>query len=607
MYQEKILKKKLGLSLIASTLAALAHGAVIDVKSGDVAALTNALAQYKTSAHTIQLEEGDYDLSGIQMEEEGSAYGKSHLVVSGVKIVGMGASREKVRLIGDGTCRVYRMIADTYASLRNLTITNGYAKSISGAQYSGNGGGIYGYPTVTNCLIIGCKADGNGGGACHYTYIWDSHIINNTAAKGGGVFQANYVRNSLVRGNYASSEGGGIHGNDYGSASETDVIENSSGGYGGGISKVGTVSNCVVALNTSVLAGGGLYASSGTQKTVYDCTICSNKVTGTANTASGAVYGYNVVRGEVFANYAKHGGGASYAKLTNVEVSDNYAVSYGGGLYNCNATNCVIRNNFHGSDGTGANTYASVLYGCDISGTGVNGGRAINCDFHDITQNNSPKDNPYVSDASWSGHIYSNIPVCTNCLFRNNILTNYSLALFCGVGNATRSGSVVNCTIVSNKYGKTFSYMTSETYPVYVKNCVFIWNQGHETTSFRDIHAWENVSSNGLRFANCAYGTATGLFASGKISDLADSSDGPMYKFGANGFPVDPKFAFKDAAHPFEPKRTSPLRRIGMVEDWMMDGMDIRGEGYPRLRDGVVDIGCYQCWIQPKGVVISVR
>jgi hypothetical protein len=290
-----------------------------------------------------------------------------------------------------------------------------------------------------------------------------------------------------------------------------------------------------------------------------------------------------------------------------VDVYDNYAVSYGGGLYNCNATNCVIRNNFHGSDGTGANSYASVLYGCDISGTGVDGGRAINCDFHDIIQYTELKDNPHVTDASWSGHIYSNIPVCTNCLFRNNILTNYSLALFCGVGNANRSGSIVNCTIVSNKYGKTFSYMTSEAYPVYVKNCVFIWNQGYNTTSFLDIHAWENVSSNGLRFANCAYGTATGLFASGKISDLVDSSDGPMYKFGANGFPADPKFAFKDAAHPFEPKRTSPLRGIGMVEDWMMDGMDIRGEGYPRLRDGVVDIGCYQCWIQPKGVVISVR
>ena len=35
---------------------------------------------------------------------------------------------------------------------------------------------------------------------------------------------------------------------------------------------------------------------------------------------------------------------------------------------------------------------------------------------------------------------------------------------------------------------------------------------------------------------------------------------------GADGFPADPKFAFKDVAHPFEPKRNSPLRGIGMRE-----------------------------------------
>jgi hypothetical protein len=267
----------------------------------------------------------------------------------------------------------------------------------------------------------------------------------------------------------------------------------------------------------------------------------------------------------------------------------------------------VIRNNFHGANGTGANSYSSVLYGCDISGTGVDGGSAVNCEFHNICNGSVMNEHPYVSNASWSGHIYSNIPVCTNCLFRNNIATNYSLSLFCGVSDAKRSGSIVNCTVVSNKYGKTFNYMKSEEYPVTVKNCVFIWNQGYDTTSFRDLHSWENNTSNGLRFANCAYGTATGRFAAGQSCNLADSSDGPMYKFGADGFHADPKFALKDAAHPFEPKRNSPLRGIGMREDWMANGTDIRGEGYPRLRDGFVDIGCYQCWIQPKGVVISVR
>ena len=39
----------------------------------------------------------------------------------------------------------------------------------------------------------------------------------------------------------------------------------------------------------------------------------------------------------------------------------------------------------------------------------------------------------------------------------------------------------------------------------------------------------------------------------------------------------------------------------------MMDATDIRGEGFPRLRDGTVDIGCYQCWLDPVGTVFIIR
>ena len=606
MYQEKILKKKLGLSLIASTLAALAHGVVVDVKSGDVIALTNALSQYKTSDHTIQLAKGDYDLTGIQMEEDGSEFGKTHLVVSGVKIVGMGESREDVRLIGDGTCRVYRMIKDTYARLQNLTITNGYAKFVEGVANSGHGGGIYGYPTVTNCVITGCRADKNGGGAYGYTYIRVCDILNNSAGgAGGGAFRPNYVINSLVSGNRSAGHGGGIYGDGYGRAEGSDFIDNIADGAGGAICAVNTVSNCFISGNASSQGGGALYSWGRSSKFVYDCTICSNRTA-----TSGSVYEYTVVGGRMFANYAgNHGGAAAKCDLFGVDIHDNFARQYGGGVYSCNAENCTLRNNFYnpGGEAAGANSYSSVLVGCDISGTGVDGGRAVNCDFHDIVNHTSISGNPHVSGISWSGHVYSAIPVCTNCIFRNNIVTNYSHSLLCGVNNPTRPGSVVNCTIVSNKWGKTFSYMTSADYPVTVKNCVFVWNQGHDTTAARDFHAWENVSSNGLRFANCAYGSATGRFAAGQISDLADSSDGPMHKFGANGFPADPKFALKDPKHPYEPKRNSPLLGLGTPENWMTDATDIRGEGYPRLRDGAVDIGCYQCWIRAKGVVLSIR
>lgn len=592
--------------------ASLVQGAVLEIAAGDVVALTNALSTYSTSATTLKLAPGDYDLTGIQMEEEGSDYGKTHLLVSGVHITGSGEKPEDVRLIGDGTCRVYRMIPNTYAVLKNLTITNGYAKTIEGKPNSKNGGGIYGYPTVTNCVITGCKADGYGGGTYSYTYIRACRIMNNTAYRGGGAYQPNEVINSLVSGNSATHNGGGIYGGDsgWGSAYGSTITGNTSGNAGGGIFKVNTVSNCVISLNVSVNGGGGINGGGGRgSRLAYDCTICSNRTTGTEYTASGAAYEYTLVRGKIFANYARHGGGASYCTLTDVEVYDNCAIGYGGGVYNCDATNCVIRNNFFesSSTGTGANSYGSVLYGCDISGTGVDGGRAVNCEFHDIVNHIVLEGNPYVSDVSWKGHVYYNIPVCTNCLFRDNFVTNYSHSLFCGVSEAKRPGSIVNCTAVSNKYGKTFSYMTTEAFPVQVKNCVFFGNRAFDSDSVQDIRAWENVSPEGLRFANCAYGTAAGLFAAGKTCDIALCADGPMYKFGADGFGADPRFSFKDEAHPFEPRRTSPLLGLGLVEDWMASGTDIRGDGYPRLRDGSADIGCYQCWIKPVGAVISVR
>ena len=605
--------KKMQISVAIAGLAALAHGATtVEIHStldpdtgrmmGDVTALTNAIATYTTSSTIVKLDPGDYDLTGIQMEAEGSEFGKSHLVVSGVQIIGQGESPEDVRLIGDGTCRVYRMIRETYAKLQNLTITNGYAKTIEGAANSKHGGGIYGYPTVTNCVIIGNKADGYGGGAYGYTYIGKCRVLNNSAASGGGAYQPNWVINSLVRGNHSSSQGGGIFGNNYGRAEGSIITENSSGGAGGGIFKVNTVSNCVISLNTAEGRGGALYSEGRSSKFAYNCTICSNKTT-----SYSTVWEYTLIGGKIFANYAQHGGGAGSCTLENVEIHNNYANGYGGGLYNCIATNCVLRKNFKVSTGTGANAYGTAFHGCDISGTGIDSGRAVNCVFHDISDSSVIEGNPYIDDATWGGHAFAGIPVCTNCLFVNNRLINYSRAIFCGTTTPSRRGSIVNCTVVSNKFGMTFNYMYNETYPVSVENCVFVWNEGYDTTAWRDIHSWGDVSSNGLRFANCAYGAAAGRFGSGQKSYLFDSTNGPMYKFGADGFPADPKFALKNAAHPFEPKTTSPLLGLGLVEPWMADATDIRGEGYARLREGKVDLGCYQCWLNPAGTLLSIR
>lgn len=53
--------------------------------------------------------------------------------------------------------------------------------------------------------------------------------------------------------------------------------------------------------------------------------------------------------------------------------------------------------------------------------------------------------------------------------------------------------------------------------------------------------------------------------------------------------------------------RFPAVKKAGAVADWMATATDIRGEGYPRLRDGKVNIGCYQCWLDPLGMVLLLR
>ena len=65
--------------------------------------------------------------------------------------------------------------------------------------------------------------------------------------------------------------------------------------------------------------------------------------------------------------------------------------------------------------------------------------------------------------------------------------------------------------------------------------------------------------------------------------------------------------AVKDSAHPYSLRTSSPARNVGVAEDWMATANDIRGAGYPRLRDGKVDLGCYQCWLNPVGMTIGFK
>ena len=49
----------------------------------------------------------------------------------------------------------------------------------------------------------------------------------------------------------------------------------------------------------------------------------------------------------------------------------------------------------------------------------------------------------------------------------------------------------------------------------------------------------------------------------------------------------------------------SPLLGLGDASIWSAGDMDLVGN--LRLRDGKVDIGCYECWLQPRGMRITFR
>ena len=561
-------------------------------RTNTVDGLVHLLGTYTTSSDTVELESGDYDLTGVQMESSGSKYGKSHLVLSGVLLRGAGDSPNDVRLIGDGTCRVLRMIPDTYARLQNLTITNGYAKAMEGASDSKHGGGIYGYPTVTNCVIVGCKADGNGGGTYGYTYIRKCRILNNTANQGGGVYQPNEVINSVVSGNHSTSHGGGIYGNGSGRAVGSTVIGNVAGGAGGGVCAVNMVTNCIFSQNTATSGGGAMYSWGRADKFAYDCTICSNKTT-----TNGTVVEYSIVGGTIFANYAQNGGGARNCTLDGVEIHDNYATGSGGGLSDCSASDCVLRNNISAS--AGPNVSGGTLTHCDISGTTCYKIVATGCRFHDIGQEVELSGNSYSEATFKPVYILNDYLNCTNCLFYGNVAARYDASIFGGNSGGSTKSHLVNCTIVSNSYPYVFKYFKTAAANIEVVNCVFWGNTAYDGVTSRDISMGDMVTSDGVSLSYCAYGTSN-------VVGLDDYVDEALYQFGANGFGANPKFVMdEDATNPYALKTASPLIGRGKVLDWMSSATDIRGEGFARIRDKKVDIGCYQCWLTHPGLMIT--
>lgn len=325
-----------------------------------------------------------------------------------------------------------------------------------------------------------------------------------------------------------------------------------------------TISNCVFIGNQATHGGAvsSYYTPSPPEiryaGDFHECVFSNN----TASTSGGAVYLAHFLRKCSFVdNVAKSGGAAAESFLTNCWHSGNRSTETSGGseLYNSTAVGCA----FDRVGMPGKSIFqASGLNGCRIVST--------------------------------NGNMFGGATGVTNCLIAGG--SNFYL-----LHNPREGAALVNCTIVSNQYtfktGKDFQKVTD------VVNCFFYGNRFDDKKLY-DVGTSADDVVRG--FTNCIFS---------HLDDYTPPGSGNFNYY--NDATFNPGFvgAAKDLEHPYAIRRKSPAfhensAAIGITGDatiWSAADTDIRGEGFPRLRDGKVDIGCYQCWLDPLGMVISFR
>ena len=520
-----------------------------------------------------------------------------------------------------------------------------------------DGGGAYSV-TLYDCVVSNNVAGNNGGGGYNVRYatntLFAGNLATNYAGAAGNINVSRYgnvLVDCVISNNWCNKRSGGLH---LQTAVNCTIVGNS-GSFGGGACEC-SFTNCIIkgnearsataayqggggAFNCALVGctltdnfsyghGGGAFENTGTNM-IVDCTFARNMASNDLDHAYGgglcidvgfatnctfygnaALAGYNASKDKY---YRGTGGGAGSDKgtggLVGCVLHDNSAAYYGGGARSLTMKDCIVSNNW--SDSYGPNVYECRMTGCEVVGSGAAYGWAVGTTFHDIGGTFTVEGNPWRSGSFQPVVLYRPYPNCTNCLFVGNRLSATSSLLFgaYNTNSSTIASSLVNCTIVSNDCVYMFRYFAQQEVPMRVENCIFYENGDRVGANRRDMTTTE-CTTNALRFAYCAYSLnrLKDDNGNGEHYNTSDWFDAGDWHLGANGLPANPGFAgAKDPAHPFCLRTSSPLLGLAPVADWMADACDIRGEGFPRLRDGKADLGCYQCWYDFIGTTIIIR
>ena len=601
----------------------------------------------------------------------GGSYGAALLGlpwVKNVKIVGETGKPEDVVLKAENSEYRIMVLHTPNAELHGVTITGGNAsqKHINTYNYRRGGAIILAHNViVSNCVFYGNKADVSGGAVSGanglFGTVCDSIFTNNNcnipgmAASLTTIYRCGFTNNvsvgesakdyeaSVVHlshvydSDFAYNRGNGTGGVNEGSATrctfmfnraENLVQNNDASNAGGGGARRAILTNCTFYGNSAYDQGGAVYYGS-----VVGCKVVSNivrkalvglyaygggishatLVEGCTVVSNYAGYGGGVeqcgfVTNTILAyNKAQRGGGANASVLVDCEIANNVAIDYGyaetggagGGLRYGSATNCVFKYNY--GSATGGSDY---LKNCEIIGSRVDAKVIDSCVLHSISNRHVSLAEGNVSYPN--GLAVSNMYMVGESLvlMRNTLITNCDWRASLNTENcamfrtlSTGFAKVENCTIADN----IFCYLmrppnSDNTFYFSFVNSILTGNRSSRSM-LCDVSGYHSFY---MTLTNCAYSV---MNWSRRTKQPEGVEDANCIELGLNG---GAKFVTWENAPRYTPKRTSPLRGKGLLLDWMAEeATDFAGN--PRVRDGKVDIGCFQYWLNPLGFSLWVR
>ncbi len=310
-------------------------------------------------------------------------------------------------------------------------------------------------------------------------------------------------------------------------------------------------------------SGGGIWCEAG--GVLSNCFVICNHSSSGSGSSGGGIYGGSIWNTVISNNYAAFGGAASQAILNNCIIVSNSAPSsppygYGGGLYQCSATNCTLTANGWGYGTTGGGAYHSRLVNCTLitnlstyGGGGASFCLLVNCT---LTRN--------VGQGGATDSCTNYYCVMTNNLGSNGGGTSGGYAYDCLIvsniakfqGGGSDKGTLYDCTLVGNTATNSGGGLNGST----AYNCIVYYNSSPGGSNW-----------SGATLFSCCTLPTTGATISQTISNA------PVFVNAATGN--------------LRLQSNSPCINSG-TNFFAIDATDL--DGNPRITGGTVDFGAYE-------------